>query len=128
MRAFSALTAEEKALFFLKLGLASTFLYAGIASFITPSSWIGFFPHIIRTLVPEQLLLNGWSAYEIALALWLVFGRTTLAWAAAIAACTFLAIIIPNIGAFDLIFRDVGLFVAAIALGLLAQKHRKTAN
>ncbi len=102
----------------LRIGLAFAFLYAAIGSFLAPDSWIGFFPPFLRNIFPPNLLLVGFSVYEILLGLWLLWGGYAF-YSASLAVLTLLGIIIPNLGALDIIFRDVGLLFAALGLAVL---------
>ncbi len=99
----------------LRLGLAFVFVYAAYSSFLNPESWIGFFPNFIRAIVPENILLTGFSLVEIVLGVWLVSGFKTF-YAAAVASLLLLGIVIFNLAIMDLIFRDIGLFFASLAL------------
>jgi len=108
----------------LRAGLAFTFLYASWSSFTDPASWIGFFPRFLFTLgIPDQVLLAGFSLYEVVLGLWLLVGRQT-AFAALLAAATLAGIVVLNWGALPITFRDAGLFFAALALFQLTKKQR----
>lgn len=103
---------------FLRAGLFSTFFYAAIASFNDPAAWIGFFPALLRENVSVNVLLFGFSGYELLLCIGLMTTRFT-PYAAFLAGATVLGIILFNIGALDLIFRDVAIFFAAAALFVL---------
>lgn len=104
----------------LRLGLAVVFLYPAIAAFIDPNSWIGFLPIFLRRIIPEKTLLLLFSLYEIVLASWLLSGKKVF-YAAVISAMTLFAIIITNIGVMDIIFRDVAILAAALALATLSR-------
>lgn len=108
---------------FLRLGLAFTFLYAAFAALIEPASWVGFYPEFLRNLLSETFLVYGFSAYEILIALWLLSGKKTLS-AAALSAITLAGIVVFNFGALDIVFRDVGLFFAALALAADSRMKR----
>jgi len=103
------------AIIILRWGLAFVFFYAAIASLRHPSDWVGYFPQFVRNLIPENMLLTGFSAFEILLAVWLFSGKKTV-WSAGIAALALAGVTISNLGAFDIVFRDVGLLFAALAL------------
>ncbi len=107
--------------FLLRLGIAVPFLYAAIAAALDPTSWIGFFPSWLQAIIPGGVLLGLWSWYEVALSLWLISGKKTY-YAGGLASLTLLAITVFNLGALDIVFRDVGLLLAAVALTLLAKK------
>lgn len=104
----------------LRVAIAFVFLYAAIAAFIDPSSWIGFVPEWMRSLIPENLFLLTFNSYQIILALWLLSGKRIF-WAAIIATLNLAAIVILNLGSFDLVFRDVGLALAAGALAVMSK-------
>jgi hypothetical protein len=105
----------NKASLFIRVGLTFAFLYAAIASFIDPQSWIGFFPLFMKNLVSAQVLLVGFSIFEIILALWLLSGWN-IKYSALIAAASLFGIVVFNFGAIDIVFRDVALGFAALSL------------
>ena len=109
--------------FLLRVGLASTFLYAAIASFFDPYSWIGYFPAFMKGIVPDSVLLNGFSIYEILLSLWLLSGKEQF-YAAILSALTIAGIIIFNLGLLDVIFRDFAILFSAAALAVLSYQKR----
>lgn len=104
---------------FLRIGLAAVFIYAALAVFLDPFSWIGFFPKWLRALAPDQLLLLGHSVSELILGLWLLSGWKTF-YAALISALVLVAIVVSSPGMLDITFRDVGLALAALALAALS--------
>jgi len=112
----------HNAIFLLRIGLATVFIYAGITAFLEPLQWIGYFPQFFRELIPEHILLNGFSIYELVIATWLLSG-TRLVSASFIASITFLGIIITNAHLIDILFRDIGLFFMSVALGILAYEE-----
>lgn len=110
--------AERKTIlimFLLRFGLAFTFLYAGIGSFLHPEVWVGFFPPQLEMIAPLSQLLPLFSIYELVLALWLLSGRW-LFYASLLTAATMLGIVIANFSSMDIVFRDLGLFFAALEL------------
>ncbi len=119
---------DAKALvsFLLRTGLAVTFLYAAIASFIEPVAWIGFLPEWTRNLVPETLLLFGFSLYEMFLAFWLLSNKKPFE-AAVLSSFTLLLIVLANITVLYIVFRDVAILFASLALVVLNfNKKNKT--
>ncbi|MCH7828600.1 hypothetical protein IH982_01870 [Patescibacteria group bacterium] len=105
----------------LRVGLGFVLLYAALGSFIEPLNWIGFFPtFLFRIGIPEGLVLGGFSLYEAALGLWLLWGKKVV-YSALLSALTFLGIVVLNLGAMDIVFRDAGLFFAALALAKLSK-------
>ena len=111
---------EQFAALLLKIGLASTFIYASVSSFVNPSSWIGYLPQFLTNIIPATILLAFFSAYEILLSIWILSGVKSF-YSALLAAATLAAIILLNLGAIEIIFRDFGLFLAALALAELAR-------
>ena len=111
--------------FLLRLGLAFTFTYAAVGSFLEPNSWIGFFPIWLRNMVPENILLSGFSVYELVLSAWLLSGYKILV-ASALSALTILGVIIFNLGAMDIIFRDVAVLFAALSLLFLSLDSKQS--
>lgn len=105
----------------LRIGLAFGFTYAAIASLVNPQAWVGFFPFWLRSLVAEPILLYGFSFFEIALSLWLLSGKKVF-YAALVSAASLLAITVFNFALMDIVFRDVSLFFAALALAMLARR------
>ena len=109
--------------FLLRVGIAVVFLYAAIASFLEPTSWIGYLPGFMsaQKVVPVTTILSAFSLYQLLLAGWVLSGKKTL-WAGLLAAATLGAIIITNINQLDIVFRDVAIFFAALALCALHYK------
>ena len=104
--------------FLLRIGIASVFLYAAVASFLDPASWIGYLPSFLREMFGATLLLTLFSLYQIGLALWLLSGFRAYR-AALLASITMLAILIANSGALDIVFRDIAILFATAALAAL---------
>lgn len=108
----------------LRIGLAGTLAYAAIASFITPTSWIGYFPlFLVKLTAPflsQEALLGVFSVLELLLAVWLLSGYKAF-FAGVVAAGLFGGILFANLGAMDLVFRDFGLILAALALAVLSK-------
>ncbi len=107
--------------FFLRVGLAIPFLYAAISATLQPEAWVGFIPFFLRNLVPESLLLGAHSLLNVILALWLLSGWKTK-YAAGLATLALAVIIVVNLVALDIIFRDIGLMLAALSLYVLHHK------
>ncbi len=104
----------------LRLGLAFVFAYAGIAMLLTPTNWIGYIPLFVKNILgaQTQVFLYTHAVFEIVLAAWLVWGRW-LKWAAALAFLNLAAITVFNLALLDIVFRDVGLALAALSLYFL---------
>ncbi|MDO8470935.1 MAG: DoxX family membrane protein [bacterium] len=112
--------------FFLRFGLALVFLYAGVFGFLNPMDWIGFLPSWVKDMAPaslsDQNVLAVFSATEILMGLLLLFGIQVFL-VSIVSSCMLLGIVVFNWGAMDIIFRDIGLFFAALALMFLARQR-----
>lgn len=104
--------------FILRVALAVPFLFAAIDATLQPEAWIGFMPSFFRNLLPEAWLLAAFSLHQAGLTFWLLSGWKTKE-AAMFATLTLLAITAANITVLEIVFRDIGLLLAAVALGVL---------
>lgn len=120
-------TAEAFVSFLLRTGLAMTFLFAAIAAFLEPDAWVGFLPEWMRNLAPETVLLFGFCLYETFLAFWLLSNKRPFE-AAVLSSVTLLLIIFANITALSIVFRDVAILFAALALSVLHYRRKVTKN
>jgi hypothetical protein len=77
--------------------------------------WIGYLPHFLVVHVAANTLLHIFSAYETALAIWLLAG-IFIRYAGLVAALTFSGIILANIGVLAITFRDITMVFASLAL------------
>jgi len=100
---------------FLRLGLATMFLYAAISSFVDPREWVGFLPSVLTDRIDAETLLHIFSVYELAIATWLLSG-VYVRYAALLCALTLGGIVVTNFDLFAISFRDIGLLFAALAL------------
>lgn len=99
----------------LRAGLAATFLYAGVAAFLNPVAWIGFFPIWLVDLFPGNIIVYLHSAFNIVLAGWLILG-IKYRLAGLVSALFIAGIIFFNLGTLDVTFRDFGLLAIGLAL------------
>ena len=106
--------------FFLRAGLAVVFLYAGIASLISPENWVGFIPQFIQNNFPASILLILFSVYEISIGLWLLSNKRIF-YASIFSSVTMFFIIIFNFSVFDVVFRDIAILLMAISLVILSK-------
>lgn len=105
----------------LRAAIASVFAYAAVASFISPDNWIGYFPIFLRHAIPQNILLNGFSVYELLLAVLLLWGKFTF-YAAILAALTLCGIMVFNSDQLDIIFRDFAIILSAASLAVFTYK------
>lgn len=110
---------EDWARFLLRISLAFVFIYVAIAAFITPFNWIGFIPSFITDKITRAYVLHFHSFFNIILGMWLLSGWKTF-YAAIVSCIALFGIIIFNLGAFDIIFRDVAILLSAVVLAFLS--------
>lgn len=109
----------------LRLSIGSVFLYAAVAAALEPYNWIGFIPQIATKIVPTEILLTGFSLFQLILAVWILSGWETF-YGSLIAAFTLLGIIVANWSDLNILFRDFAVFFAALALAAGSHKSHKT--
>jgi len=107
----------------LRISIASVFLYAAIAATLEPNNWLGYLPPVLRSIFPTQILLLGFSLYQVVLSFWILSGWKNF-FAASLAALTLLAIIAANIAQIDILFRDFAIFFAAGALAVASYPEK----
>ena len=112
----------QKTSLVLRLALAFSFIYAAISSFITPQNWVGFLPEFLPgNFITYGFYLLGFSVYEFLLGVWLISNKK-LYYASIISAITLALITILNLAQLDIVFRDVSLFLTAVALVILTKE------
>ena len=72
-------------------------------------------PTFITALMPLRLFLPLFDSVEIGLALWLLSGKRIRS-AAFLSAALLIAITVPNLADFPIIFRNIAIIAAAFAL------------
>lgn len=112
---------QKWAIFLLRLGLAIAFVYPSIAGYLDPIAWSGFIPYWIKTIVPGRTFLLFFAVFEMLLAFWLLSGKKTY-WASLVSAALMFLITVFNLSAFEIVFRDISLGLAALALALLTKQ------
>lgn len=112
------MTADRYAHFVLRVGAAFAFLYPPFAALSDPTSWAAYFPSFVRSFpIGETVLLQGFGVVEVALALWLLFGRR-IRIPAALMTLILLLIVAVNLSQFDVVFRDLAIAAMTLALAL----------
>ena len=106
----------------LRIGVAFAFLYPPISALSDPYSWIGYFPHFLRGYVPDMVLLHGFGLIETAIALWILSGKRIF-WPSLAAVAMLVTIVAMNGFEFELLFRDLSIAAAALALVVVSYPH-----
>lgn len=110
--------------FFLRIGLAFIFIFAAISAFVNPQAWIGFIPELpFGNFITQAYLLFAHDVINMALGLWLLSGKKVF-WSASVAAVLLAGITIFNWNAMLIVFRDIGLFFAAVALAVMSRDKK----
>lgn len=107
--------------FLLRTGLAAAFFYAATDAFLSPEAWVGFLPVFLRNSFPAEILLKIFSVYEIVLGVWILSNKA-VTYSAWLAFATILGIIGLNVGAIEILFRDVPILFASLALATSGKK------
>lgn len=115
---------DEMASRVLRLGLVFVFLYAAGSSFLQPETLAGYFPSFLPHSWATELL-PAFGVYEVLLAAALASGRFTYV-ASVLAGLTLAAITAANPDAFPVLFRNVAIMCAAIALALQTRPEPRT--
>lgn len=111
----------------LRIGVAFSFLYPPIDALSNPDSWVGYFPpFLLNSGIPAEVLLHSFGVVEVAIALWLLSGWRIL-WPAALATVMLVAIVAFNPTQFEVLFRDLSIAAAALALAIHAWRGRTVA-
>jgi uncharacterized membrane protein YphA (DoxX/SURF4 family) len=106
----------------LRIGLAFCFLYAGLFGLVNPDDWIGYLPIYVSKIlsIDGRTILAIFSVFEIILSFWLLWGRK-LDLVAMISFLMLTGITLVNLNIMQVVFRDVGLAMMALALYALAR-------
>lgn len=109
----------------LRLSVAFSFIYPAVSAIWDPYSWIGYFPSFMLSATGANsfLLLHAFGAVETLLALWILFGKRVFI-PSLIAAVMLLAIVAFNLPQFPILFRDISIALAALALAALHAPKR----
>lgn len=100
---------------FLRLAVAFAFLYPPVSAIGDPYAWVGYFPAFVRDVGHELVILHAFGVVEVAIGLWILSGWRILY--PSLAAATMLALIVAfNLGDFQVLFRDISIALAALAL------------
>ncbi|HEX2024049.1 MAG TPA: DoxX family membrane protein [Acidimicrobiales bacterium] len=108
---------------FLRVGLAFVFVYAAATSLVDPEAAATYFPRQLPGDLVVDVLLPAFAVYEILLAMALLSGRFTYI-AALLAAVTLAGIVVVNADAFAVLFRNVAITCAALALAVESKDRR----
>lgn len=110
---------------FIRVAVAFSFLYPPISAVITPEAWIGYFPAFVTALPFDSIIvLHAFGILEVAIALWILSGKNIFV-PSVMAATLLLGIVAFNLAQMDVLFRDVSIALAAIALALRSRSEKR---
>ncbi len=102
----------------LRIGVAFAFLYPPYAALIDPYSWLAYFPGFVHSWdINQLLLLHAFGILEVIIALWILSGYR-IAIPATLATLMVLGIVVFNWADLDVLFRDLTIAAAALALAI----------
>ncbi len=110
----------NKALLLLRVGVAFSFVYAAISGYLNPTAWIGFFPSFAQSIASPPIIVGAWGIVETLVALVLLFKKDVFV-VGSVAALLLFGITVFNWGAMDIVFRDISIGFAALALAFLSR-------
>ena len=104
----------------LRVAVAFSFLYPPLSALSDPDSWIGYFPPFLLDIAGtnDVLLLHTFGIVEIVIALWILFGKRVFI-PSMLAALMLAAIVLANPVQFSILFRDISIALAAVALAFV---------
>lgn len=100
----------------LRIAVAIAFVYPPLHALSNPDSWIGYFPQFLLTSgISPMVLLHGFGIIELLIAAWILSGWH-IEWPATLAAFMLAAIVAFNSSQFEILFRDLSIALACLAL------------
>jgi hypothetical protein len=118
---------NQLAKFFLRFGLAFVFVYAAVEIYFHPANFLKYVPDFILDQVPLDLFLLSFGIIEIALAVWLLSGWKGV-YPAVMSLLMIAGIVIFNMEHFQILFRNIAIGFAALALAMLEITKDKSAR
>ena len=109
----------------LRAAVAFAFLYPPFNALTQPDAWVGYFPAFLQGFASESVLLHTFGLIEVVLALWILSGWKIFV-PALTAAGMLVAIVAFNMPEFQVLFRDVSIAGAAVALAFIHKRNKQT--
>jgi hypothetical protein len=106
----------------LRIGIAFAFLYVAYAAFTDPVSWLSYLPSFVTGLGFSMTTLGiGLTTFHAVIGLWILSGWRIFI-PSLIAALFLGAAVYVNQNQLDILFRDVSLGLAALALAFSSRR------
>ncbi len=107
----------------LRVAIAFSLIYVAIAAFINPLNWVGYIPDFATLgLMSKETFLMIHAVIDLILGLWLLSGRWTF-YASILSALFLAGIVLFNIGEIIVLYRDISILLAAVALAVLSRNR-----
>jgi uncharacterized membrane protein YphA (DoxX/SURF4 family) len=111
----------------LRIGLAVVFSYAALEAFTNPAAFLKYIPDFIVGFINTDIFLPIFGAAEVFLTIWLLTGYR-IRYAAIMAFFLMAAIVGFNPEYFNILFRNIAIGFAALALALLEEADAVVIN
>ena len=100
----------------LRLAIAFAFLYVAYGFWTHPSNWVGYFPAFVKGFgLAENVLIMLLAGFHLIIGLWILSGWKIFL--PSLLAAVFLgSVVYFNRSQLDILFRDISLALAALAL------------
>ncbi len=113
----------KKVSLMLRLSLGFAFIYASISHYVEPEAWLQFYPSFIQELAQEKWFLLMSSIGELAFGFAIISGRFTY-YLAILSALALTTIVVFNLDNMFVVFRDISLIGASVALAMLHKSEQ----
>ncbi len=120
------MTNSNIAVWFLRVGIAFVFAYASVEIFINPQNFIKYTPQFVLDIVPLNLFLYSFAVAEVVLSVWLLAGWKP-EYPSIISVVLIVGIVVCNPEYFQILFRNVAIAFAGLALLMLETRKKKLA-
>lgn len=108
----------------LRIAIAFSFIYVAIAAFINPTNWIGYIPDFVTLgLMTKEVFLMIHAVFDLLIGAWLLSGKGTF-YAAILSGIALAGIVLFNLGEMLVLYRDISILLAAIALAVLSHEKK----
>lgn len=114
---------SKLATWFLRVGLAFVFAYASVEIYLNPQNFLKYTPSFILDIVPVNLFLYSFGVAELLLSVWLLTGWKP-EYPSIISVMLIAGIVVFNMEYFQILFRNVAIAFAGLALLMLETRHK----
>ncbi len=120
---------ERIAYLVLRIGVAFAFLYPSIDALSNPDTWIGYFPTFVHNFagLSDLVILHTFGIVEVIIALWILSGKKIFI-PSVLAAIILVVIVGFNYFVLDILFRDLTIAAAALALAIMDYRSTPSGN